>query len=102
MPPTFLDSSWPNDSGKIGPDWNELTDFEKSSFLSSIFPTFWQACWNSISPVAVLLLELERIYESLELISDSGCEQAKSFEERLSQAIFYDVQGRTCNDSCGL
>ena len=37
---------------------------------------------------------------SLELISDSGCEQAKSFQERLSHAIFYDMQGRTCNGSC--
>ena len=68
MKPTGLDRSWPHASGKIGPEWNEFTDFEQSSFLSSIFPTFWQACWNSISPAAVLLLELERLYESCNVL----------------------------------
>ena len=32
--------------------------------MSTIYTNFWQVCWNSISPAAVLLLELERLYES--------------------------------------
>ena len=39
-------------------------DREKSSFLWTIYTNFWQACWNSISAAPVLLLELERLYES--------------------------------------
>ena len=64
MGPTFLDSSLLHRGGEIAPKWNKLTDFEKSSFLWSTFITFWLACWTSISPAAVLLSELERLYES--------------------------------------
>ena len=64
MPTTFLDSSWPQLGGKIAPESNELTDSEKSSFFWTIYTNFWQALLNQISHAAVLLLELERLYES--------------------------------------
>ena len=83
MRPTFLGRSRPNRGRKIAPKSNELTDFEKPSVLWTIYTNFWQACWNSISPAAVLLLELERLYESfrkiklpqqLKIIDDIGGE----------------------------
>ena len=64
MPPTFLDSSWPDLEGKIAPESIELTDFEISSFFGPICQDFWQAFLIWIAPAPVLLLELERLYES--------------------------------------
>ena len=58
MQPTFLDSSWPQLLGKIGPVSNEFMDSEKSSVFWSIYTTFWQASLISISRAPVLLLEL--------------------------------------------
>ena len=72
MRPTFLDRSWPDLGRKIAPMLNEFTDFEKSSFLWSTFPTFWLACWTSIFPAAVLLSELERLYESCNILRSWG------------------------------
>ena len=43
---------------------NVHTDFEKSSFLWSKFLTFWQVLFFWISRTSVLLLELEKLYES--------------------------------------
>ena len=66
MPPTFLDSSWPQLGGKIGPKSNEFIDSEESSFFWTIYTNFWLALLISISRAPVLLLERERLYESLE------------------------------------
>ena len=59
-PNTFLDWSWPDLPGKIDPESHEFTDFEISSFF---WPNSWK-CWlaflNTISPAAVLLLELRK------------------------------------------
>ena len=49
---------------KIAPRSIEFTDFEKSSFFRPKTKEFWQALLIWISPAAVLLLELERLYES--------------------------------------
>ena len=56
--------SWPNLHQKISPGSIELTDSEISSFFGAISWKFWLAFLISISPAAVLLLELERLYES--------------------------------------
>ena len=69
MPPTFLDRSWPNLARKIAPKSIELTDFEISSFSRPICQQFWQAFLIWIARAAVLLLELERLYESCNLLS---------------------------------
>ena len=66
MPPTFLDSPWPDLGRKIAPKQNEFTDCEQSSFSWSIYTIFWQAYLIGISRAAVLLLELRRLYESFE------------------------------------
>ena len=60
----FLDSSWPKQGRKIAPKSNELTNSEKSSFVQANCQDFWQPCLIWIFPAAVLLLDLERIYES--------------------------------------
>ena len=60
----FLDRSWPNLGLKIDPVSNEFTDFEISSFLWSKILFFWLACFSAIPAASVLLLELERLYES--------------------------------------
>ena len=73
MPPTFLDSSWPQLGGKIAPESNELTDSEKSSFFSTIYINFWQAHLISISAAPVLLLEQERLYESYGIPPGGEC-----------------------------
>ena len=60
---TSLDRSWPNEGGKIAPKSIEFTDFEISLFFWPIYTTFWQAFLIWIARAAVLLLELERLYE---------------------------------------
>ena len=72
MRPTFPDRTSPNPSRKIAPKSNEFTDFQKSWILSSFFPTFWLPCWNLISLAAVLLLELEKLYESCNVLLPWG------------------------------
>ena len=52
---------------------NVHTDFEISSFLWSKFLTFWHPLFFWISRTSVLLLELERLYESY-VITDPGGE----------------------------
>ena len=64
MPHTFLDSSRPDLEGKIAPESIELTDFEISSFFGPICQDCWQAFLIWISTAPVLLLDLERLYES--------------------------------------
>ena len=56
----FLDRSWPNLGRKIAPQTKELTDSEISSCFWSIYHTFWQAFFSTISPAPVLLSELTK------------------------------------------
>ena len=55
---------WPKEGRKIAPESIELTDFEQSLFFWPIYTNFWQAHLIWIAPAAVLLSELERLYES--------------------------------------
>ena len=64
----FLDRSWPNEGTKIGPVSNEFTDFEIYLFFGPRIPYFLQPFEITISLKTVLLLELERLYESFSYI----------------------------------
>ena len=60
----FPDRSWPNLGQKIAPVPNEFTDLEIFPFFAPKYPIFWHPFFNLISSASVLLLELERLYES--------------------------------------